>query len=590
MNRPSHPQTGALQLRLSAFAFADVAGYSRLMEADQVGTVRDWARVRDTVLDPKLREHHGRLVSGAGDAILAEFPSATDAVAWALDVQRAIAETPETGHNVQVRIGINVDDVVDDGATLQSEGVIIAARIHQLASPGEVVVTRLARDIVANRLSVFFRDRGWPQLKNIDRPVQVFAVEEMSEEPDIVRPHANWESKPTLAVLPFRDENAPESERYFGEGITENIINGVSRSRAMFVVARTSALHFAGRTTPAKEIAAALGVKYLLSGTVHRQKDKLRISTELVDVDRNRAVWAEKFTGDRGDLFEFQDRIAASIIATLEPKVLSAEAANLGNRSTSSLDAYDCVLRALSLLYQFRNTSYAQAMSLLERAVQLDPGYAQAHAYLAWCLNFWVAEGHSSDLAADKARGIHHAARAVELDPEDAMVLSIRAHVMSFQELRVREGLSLLDEALRLNENLPLAWCLSATSQAYLGNGEEARELMKNVWRLTPYDPLNFFFWTAAGLAEFVAGQYDSAIQWLQKSRRAKPNFRADLRLLAASLALSGRTDEARRMGAELLDADPAFSISAFMSWYPLEVEEARDRLALGLAQANLPE
>lgn len=581
--------TNPLTYRLTAIAFADVAQYTRHMDTDGEATIRHWAELRETVLYPQMDRFSGKYINEAGDAVLAEFPSATAAISWALAVQKEMGALPADRNDMQIRIGINVDDVIDNGETIQSDGVIVAARIHEIAAPGEIVVTQLTRDIVRGRLKVSFRDLGAPPLKNIDRPVRVFAVEEKTPDTALVRPHSSWSSRPTLAVLPFRDLLGVDEDRYFGEGITEDIITGVSRSRAMFVVARNSTLQFGDSSKSQKEIARALGVKYLLTGSIRRQSNILRINTELTDVDRSRTVWAEKFDGLTSDLFEFQDRIASSIVAALEPKVQSAEMSKLGARTTESLDAYDCVLRALSELYRLEGPTYSQARALLTRAVSLDSGYAQAHSYLAWCLNFIIAEGRSSNVVEDRRLAMEHAVRAVDLDPTDAFNLSIRAHILGLIEGEPYQAVDMLDEALHLNENLPIAWALSATSHAYLGHGEEARDRLLNVWKLTPYDPLNFFFWTSGGLAEFVAGDYEEAVRMLQRARHAKPHFVANLRILAASLGMAGQIAEAQAVARELLAEDPDFSIDGFVSWYPLKNPDNREKLVMGLSAAGLP-
>lgn len=579
----------SLTLRLTTIAFADVAGYSRMMAEDSAWAIKKWSELRDGILLAKMEEMGGRLANKAGDAILVEFKSATDAIHWAMKVQGEIRTLPADQRTMNIRIGINAADVAEDSEDLVADGVNIAARIHQLAAPGETVVTQIIREIVRGRPGISFRHLGAPTLKNIDRPVNVFAVEERLNSPTLVQPHQNWSSRPTIAVLPFREKRGDGDAEYFGEGITEDIIAGISRSRALFVIARNSSLYVSDGKKSLRDIAGTLRVKYLLSGSVRRQGERLRISTDLMDVDRNRTVWAERFDGATRDVFDFQDRIVGSIVAALEPKVLSAEAARLGARPTDSLDAYDCVLRGLSEIYHFNADSYGDALTVFEKAIKLDPGYAQAHAYLAWCLNFWVAEGLSKDPAGDRLRAIASARKAVELDPEDAVNLSIRAHILGLLEGDPHGALDLLEEALSYNENLPLAWGLSATSYAYLGDGDKARERLLNVWRLTPYDPLNFFFWTAGGLAEFVAGNYDEAVHFLQKARHAKPNFIACLRLLAASLAMRGENDAAARVAEELIRIEPSFSIGQFMSWYPLKKPETRERLVLGLSAAGLP-
>ena len=585
----SGTEKSSLNIRIAAMAFVDVADYTRHMADDNVAAVRSWNHLRDTILIANLKPYSGRLINEAGDAILVEFASATGAVNWALNVQKIMRERPKVKNPMLIRIGINVDDVVDNGENIQSDGVIVAARIHQLAAPGEIVVTQITRDIVRGRVGVSFRDLGAPSLKNIDQPIRIFAVEERKGRAALVRPHASWSSRPTLAVLPFRDQAAVEEDRYFGEGITEDIIEGISRSRAMFVVARNSTLQFSdGKQQPA-DIARSLGVKYLLTGSIRRQSDQLRIHAELIDVDRSRTIWAERFDGMTKDIFSFQDKIASSIVATLEPKVLRAEASNLGSRPTDSLDAYGCVLRSLPELYSIEVSGYLEARSLLMRAVSLDPGYAQAHAYLAWCLNFIIAEGHSDDVQADKDLAIQHARTAVHLDSEDAFNLSVRGHILGLVEGQPHEAMDILEDALRLNMNLPVAWALSAIGYAYMGDADEARERLRNVWQLTPFDSLNFFFWTAGGLVEFVAADYESAVRLLNRALHAKPNFMAALRLLAAALALTGNITEAREVAAALQKKDPGFSIAEFMAWYPLKSATAREQLILGLGLAGLP-
>ncbi|WP_206057297.1 tetratricopeptide repeat protein [Nitratireductor sp. XY-223] len=581
---------------MSALAFADVAGYSRLMANDSAGTVALWNRIRKEILYPHMERHDGRMVESPGDAVLVEFPGAVSAVSWAVDVQQSILENQGKSLDsdaMQLRIGINVDDVIDENGSLYSDGVNIASRIHQLAEPGEIVLTGTVRELIGNRLPNSYRYVGAPPLKNIDRPIHIYAVEPQAgavEKSQIVSPYLNWSSRPTLAVLPFRNMDASEENRYFGEGITEDIIAGVSRSRTFFVIARSSTLQFGEATKNPQEIASALGVKYLLTGSVRRQDKRLRINAELVETGQSRTIWAERYDGEAEDLFEFQDRIVSNIVAALEPQVRAVETARIGNRPTDSLDAYDCVLRALSDLYQFTSESYGESRTLLQRAVKLDPSYARAHAYLAWFLNFWIGEGHSRNIEDDRKEAVAAARRAVALDPDDAVCLSVGGHVMAFIEGKPESALELFQQALEHDENSPLAWGLSATCHAYLGNGDEARERLRNVWRLAPYDPHNFFFWTAAGIGEFVAGRYEDAIAWLRKSYRVKPQLVATLRLLAATLGLKGDIEEAQSIAAELLAAEPGFKISDFMAWYPLQKQEDRDKLTEGLRRAKLPE
>jgi adenylate cyclase len=581
-----------IKRRLAAIAFADVAGFSQLIAVNDVETVRRWKILRTQILEPHMARHGGRVAEVAGDAVLVEFPSVVNAVQWAIDVQRV----QKGSHNesdpfgLQLRIGINVEDIIDDDGVLQGDGVNIAARIHQAAEPGQIVVTAAVREYVTNRLPVAFRDMGTPAMKNINRPVQVFAIERVgSVEVQIAQPYLQWSSRPTVAVLPFRNIGGTEDESYFGEGIIDDIIMGLSRSRSFYVIARNSTLRYRDRSKDLRQIAGELGVRYLLHGSVRRQATRLRINAELTDVVANRPVWAQRFEGANAELFEFQNRIAKSILGSLEPRLRAAEAARISDHPTESLDAYNCVLKAQSRLYHFTAESYRDAGELLQRAIVLDPSYAQAFAYLAWWFNFQIGEGWSQNSEENRARATEASRRAMELDPEDPFVLAVAGHIVAFIAGKPEEAVELFDQALELNENSAFAWGLSALTCAYLGRPEEALERLQNVWRLNPFDPLNFYFWIVAGIAEFVACHYGEAIAWLRKSKRANPRFIACLRMLAASLALSGNEAGAHAVARELLTVEPSFRVSTFVSWYPLRPTDLV-RLAAGLRASGLPE
>jgi len=593
---PSPVPPSIINRRLAAIAFADIAGFSRLMAVDEMETLHRWKQLRTEIIEPHTARHRGRIAEIAGDAVLAEFPSVVSAVRWAADVQRAQrAQRGAQGENdpfaLRLRIGINIEDVIDEDGILQGDGVNIAARIHQAAEPGQIVVTGTVRDYVINRLPVLFHDLGTPPMKNINRPTRVFAVEWTEEKKSklFVQPYLQWSSRPTVAVLPFRTIGGSEDDRYFGDGITDEIISGLSRSRGLYVIARNSTLRYRDRTADLRQVASELDVRYILDGTVQRQKTRLRINCELIDVAANRPIWAERFEGSTDDVFEFQDRIAASILGALEPRVRAVEAARVRDHPTESLDAYHCVLKALALLYLFTPESYQTAGELLERAIELDPSYPQAYAYLAWWLNFRIGEGWSLDPDADTARALVLSRRAIDLDGEDPFVLTVGGHVLAFLGRKPDEAIDLFDRALALNQNSAFAWGLSALTLSYLGRPDEALERLQNVWRFNPFDPLNFYFWITSGIAEFVAGRYAEAIAWLRKSRRANPRFIACLRMLAASLALSGDEADARVVARDLLAIEPSFRVSTFISWYPLQRKDDLKRLESGLLAAGLP-
>ncbi|MGZ5180236.1 MAG: adenylate/guanylate cyclase domain-containing protein [Ramlibacter sp.] len=586
----------SLKRRLAAVAFADVAGYSRLISANDAEAVRRWKALRSDVMEPLIARHGGRVAEIAGDAVLIEFASAVSAVRWATEIQRVqhALEKPSDPFAIHLRIGINVDDVIDDDGILQGDGVNVAARIHQAGRPGQIVITSRVREFLTNRLPLKFRDLGTPPMKNIATPVRVFEIEwlEHGTASSMPPPYLHWTSRPTVAVLPFRNRSAGSDDAYFGEGITDDIITGLSRSRSLYVIARNSTLRYSNREgdSDLRQIAAELDVRYVVDGSVWRQQDRLRIKVELVDVSGNRSLWAQRFEGSGAEIFEFQDRIAASVIGSLEPRLRAAEAARVGDRPTESLDAFDCVLKAMSRLYQFTQESYTESDVLLERAVVLDPGYAQAHAYIAWRLNFVLGENRSDNPAWDRERAHGAAQRALELDPEDPFVLSVAAHIDAFTAKRLELASDMYERALGLDENSAFAWGLSALNCAYLGAPDEALERLQNTWRLNPYDPMNFYYWIVAGIAEFVAGRYGECIAWARKSHRANPRFMAAMRTLAPALALSGDEEGARSVARQLLAIDPGFRVGKFIEWYPLRRNEDLDRLREGLRAAGLPD
>jgi adenylate cyclase len=580
--------------RLAAIAFADVAGFSRLIALKDVDTVLRWRTLRTEIMEPHMARHGGRIAEIAGDAVLVEFPSVVNAVRWAADVQQAQARigTTEGSAALHLRIAINVDDVIDEDGILQGDGVNIASRIHQAAEPGQIVVTAAVRDYVMNRLPLTFHDLGTPPMKNINRIVRVYTVQwtEGVRGDPIAQPYLQWAARPTIAVLPFRTISGTDDESYYGEGITDEIITGLSRNRSLYVIARNSTWRYRDRAKDVRQIAGELDVRYVLDGSVQRQGTRLRINTELIDILGNISIWAQRYEGSTDDLFEFQDRIAGSILSSIEPRVRAVETARVGDRPTESLDAYHCLLRAISLLYVFTLESYREAGALLERAIVLDPSYAQAYAYLGWWLNFRIGEGWSQSPEEDKKRALQVSRRAIELDREDPFALAVAGHILSFFGKNPEDALDLFGEALALNENSAFAWGLSALTLAYLGRPDEALERLQNVWRLNPFDPLNFYFWIVAGIAEFVAGRPNEAIVWLRKSRRASPRFIACLRMLAASLAVLGDEAGARAIAQELLAIDPSFRVSTFVSWYPLRRQDDLSRLAKALLAAGLPE
>ncbi len=581
--------------RLAAVAFADVAGFSRLMAEDDLRTSNQWKSLKDDLLLPLLEQYEGRLVETGGDAILVEFKSVVAALNWAMDAQNAPKMTSgnDKGKALQLRIAVNVNDVLVRQGNILGDGVNIASRIHDAAAPGQIVATGLVRELSGNKIRVHFRDLGTPRLKNIKRIIHLFQVVSLADadgqETTLHQPFIEWTSRPGVAVLPFRSSSDHEMEEYFGSGITEDIICGLSRSRAFHVIARASTLRFAKRTIDLQDVASQLGVNYVMDGSVRRQGNRLRITAELVDVAINRSIWSETFDGTAEDLFDFQDTIVAAVVGSFEPRLNAHGIERVRNRPTESLDAYDCVLKAASELYRFTEDGYFHSGIALQRAMELDPTYARAYAYSAWRLNYLFGEGRSDDPDRDKKLAVEHARHSIALDPDDAFCQVVAGHLTSLIEGDPHQAMSMFDLAMSLDQNNALGWATSGVTLSYLGRGDEAMPRFQNAFKLSPFDTLNFTWWTGAGIAEFVSGNYAEAISWLQKARHVNPRFIATLRMLAASLAMDGQEDKARAVGAELLALDKDFSVDGFVSWYPFVRSEDKLALKSGLFIAGLP-
>jgi len=581
--------------RLAAIAFADIVGWTQLVERDDAGTAYAWGQLRAQHLEPLVRQHGGRVLKLLGDAVVIEFASTVESVRWAVGFQQRLAELRAGGESsLEMRIGVSVEDVIlDDLGDLVGDGVNVAARIQQLASAGEVVLTSAVHDFVVGKLPFTFSDLGQRQLKNRSRAVRLYRVEsgasDLAGKVDTqVRSASGFDGRPTLAVLPFRMDG-PDDEDYFGQGMTEEIINALAMNRSLLVMARESTLRYKTRTHTRVEIAAEMDVRYLIEGSIRRAAQRLRISANLVDAKTGWTIWSRSFDGRSDDLFEFQDEIATSVAATVDPHVQQAEISRVRERPTTSLSAYDCVLRGLALLHTFDSAEFSAAGGMFQRAIDLDPRYAQAYAHLAWWHNLRIGEARSSTETEDRARAVDLSRRAVALDPNDALVLSVGGHIESFLNKKYQVALDMFGRALARNPSSASAWARSSTTLAYLGRGEEALERVRRAKRLSPYDPHEFAFCTTEGTAQLVLGRYAQAMDVLHEARRLNPGYKASLRLLIAAAELAGDAELARQQAAELLALEPGFSVKRFGQWYALQSPHLEQVLG-ALRRAGLPE
>lgn len=585
---PVSPPQVQVERRIVAIACAEVVDWHALLDADSESAVRAWRTTRTNTIESQLARFGGQAIEITPERLLIRFDSSVDAVAWAMDLQDRLTHSRHNGDSprLHMRVGVILEDAIIDGGKLVGDLVQLAERLEQAGGEDDIIVTDVVRDLSNNRLPVTFRSLGEQHPSSYGRPVQVYRVvpETRRSLSAVASPSLMWDRLPTVAVLPF---DSGETDTYFGDGITEEIITGLSMNRSLFVIARDSALRFRGAGASASA-AAELGVRYILVGSVRRIPPRLRINVELIDTSLNCVIWSpEPFTGVDADLFAFQSEIAARIVAAIDPSIREAEINRVRNRPSNVFGAYDYVLRGLSAQFGDRQ-DFERAGECFRRAIEIDPEYAQAHAHLARWHSMRVGEGRSDAPDEDRAVADQLSRRAIELDPRDAWVLATGGHIQSFLHKRFAAALDMFDQALRLNPNCVMAWCRSGTTLAYIGRGEEALERVRNAMRLSPFDHQTFSFYTTNGIASIVNGRYDEAVSWLSRALRLKPRYRAAARLHIAALGLAGELAEARERAQEFLLAEPTFNVERFGEWYPLQAPYL-ERVLQGLRLAQLP-
>jgi adenylate cyclase len=587
--------TARVARRLAAILAVDMVGFSRLMEADEAGTIARQRTHRRDVMEPILREHGGRIVKTTGDGLLVEFGSVVDAVDSAVRIQRAIAEA-EAGvpkeRRIQYRAGINLGDIVIDGDDILGDGVNIAARLEGLAEPGGISITASVFEQVVGKLDLVFDDLGNRQVKNIQKPLRVYRVRL-----EIVRDDGGSISsgrlgggvKPSIAVLPFQDMSADRDQEYFADGIAEDIITGLSRYQSFFVIARNSSFTYKGRAVDVKQVAGELGVRYLLEGSVRKGGARMRITAQLVDATTGAHVWAERYDGKVGDLFDVQDEITAAIVGVVAPELIGAEMQRARRKDPASLDAWDNVMRATWHAQRLTAADGAEARRFAKAAMALDPGLAKAYVVHAMCDVWDVINSRSADPAQSLGSAHAMARQAVDLDERDAEAHAVLGMVMLFMR-RFEASERRLHTALGLNPNLALAFMLGGGFYALSGEPAKAHEHLKEALRLNPRDPVNYWIYAFWGLAEWTSGRHDDAADWARKAIHVYPEFPTAHRLLAASLSAAGQIETARAAVESLLRIAPGMSIAKTRAGVPWKKPEDTERYIDALRKAGMPE
>ena len=583
--------------RLAAILAADIAGYSRLMGADEEGTLARLKAYRSELIDPKNKQHRGRIVKTTGDGILIEFPSVVDAVRCAIEVQQGMlernAQVPED-KRIEFRVGINLGDVMVEGRDLYGDGVNIAARLEALAEPGGICISETVLSHARDKLPFETEDAGEQSLKNIARPVHVYRliVDPDQRRAAVKSPTSTLAlpDKPSIAVLPFQNMSGDAEQEYFSDGVVEEIITALSRMRWLFVIARNSSFTYKGRAVDVKQVCRELGVRYVLEGSVRKAANRLRITGQLIDASTGAHLWADRFEGGVEDVFELQDHVTASVIGAIAPTLERAEIERANRKPTENLDAYDYYLRGMASLYRWTREGIDEALGLFSKATELDPGFATAWGAAAFCYFWRKANGWMTNRPREVAETLRLAGRAADLGKDDAVALSFAGLAIGYVADEIEAGIELIDRALQLNPNLAVAWSASGCLRTALGDHDRAIEHTARAMRLSPLDPLTFFMQVFMAFAHFLSGRCDEAWPLAEKAARAQPNYMSAIRLAAATNACAGRMEEAKRFVARALQLDPDMRVSNFKDRIISIRPEDFAKYADGLRKAGLPE
>ena len=577
--------------RLAAIVAADVAGYSRLVGADEEGTLAALTALRRELAHPKIEEHHGRIVRTTGDGLLVEFASVVDAVRCAVEVQRDMAQRNDPvpiDRRIEFRIGINLGDIINDGDDIFGDGVNIAARLEALAEPGGICVSRVVRDQVRDKLPIGFEDRGEQRVKNIARPVRIYrvlldagakAVASSSPEP-ATRAQPPFPDRPSIAVLPFQNMSGDPEQEYFADGMVEEIITALSRIRWLFVIARNSSFAYKGQAIDIKQVGRELGVRYVLEGSVRKAGNRVRITAQLIEALDGAHLWADRFDGSLEDIFDLQDKVASSVAGVIEPALQAAETARSANRPTHDLTAYDLYLRAYEIVLS-SGKDLPQALHLLDQAIDRDPRYAPALALAAVGHLRLCVDGLSKDPQADRRRGADLAHRALKVARDDPSTLANASLALAYFGEDIGAMVGLIDHALALNPSYARGWYVSGILRWFAGEADIAIEHIEASIRLSPGARIGMAV-SAIGAAHFLSRRFDQALPKLLLAIQENPDYPVSYRYLAACYAQMGRLDEAREIVVRLRAITPLVVSSADY----LRNLEQRELLMSGLCLA----
>lgn len=584
---------GQVSRKLVAVFAADVEGYSRLMGADEVGTLKGLTE-RRAILDRLIGEHRGRIANTAGDSVLAEFGSAVEAVECAVKVQTALADANasiEPDRRISYRIGVHVGDVMVRAGDLFGDGVNIAARLEGLADPGGICISSSTYEQLHGKLPVAFTDLGERSLKNISRPVRAYVVGGLKATTDRFAPQTTLAPRLSIVVLPFANIGGGAEQDYFVDGVTESLTTDLSRISGSFVIARNTAFTFKGKAVDVKQVGRELNVRYVLEGSVQRSGNRLRVNVQLIDAESGSHLWAERFEKPISDLFELQDEIVSLLANVLQGELIAIEAQRAVH--SPDPDATDLYFRGWASLNKGINPAhYEQARALFSQALLIDPCCVEALVGSALAEYISVINSFIEDKAARMKAAEAAATKALSLAPNHAKAHRALGGIYAFTN-RVELGIAECERAATLDRNYAAAHAIIGLAKYFIGRGAETEAHVREALRISPRDTEAYAWICYAGVAKLWLGADAEAVAWLRRSVEANRNYPLAHFYLAAALAHFGELAEAREAARSGLELHPSFSISRYRAsaaCHHSAYLAGRERTYHGLRMAGVPE
>ena len=569
--------------RLAAILAADVVGFSRLIGADEAATLARLRALRSEVIEPLMTEHGGRVFKTTGDGLLAEFPSAVQALRCAIAIQERQRANPDA---LTLRIGLHTGDVVVEGDDLLGDGINIAARIEPLAEPGGIALSARIREDAVGKLDLAFEDLGTPALKNIAQPIQVFRIRPAAPE----RPALTLPDKPSLVVLPFQNMSGDPEQEYFADGMVEDITTALSRIGGLFVIARNSAFTFKGKPIDVKAVGRELGVRYVVEGSVRKAGGRVRITAQLIEAATATHLWADRFDGALDDIFDLQDRVTEAVAGVIEPALRTAEIARAVNKPTANLDTYDLYLRAFRHLDQYTPADLEAAIGLLRRAIALDPLFSLGKALFAYTTGMQCTLRLVTRDSAQMTEAIAAARAALADARDDPTTLRFAGLAMSYCAFEKAIARAALDRAIALNPNSGVVRAYSGWVNLHRGAWQAAHDELRLAIRLSPLDPDMRYILSGMSCALLELGRPEEALQFAHQSLAVgKGRDFGRMYIVYALLALD-RPNEAKAEFAAIRARNPEMTVGRQlddMAVWPAEVIARRVAIyrSLGLPE-----